>query len=43
MFSKFISSLSLPFIFYIYSGDIRAAVRLPEGEDENEWIATHSK
>ncbi len=23
------------------SGDLRAAVKLPPGEDENEWIATH--
>ncbi|CED83826.1 mob1 phocein [Phaffia rhodozyma] len=23
------------------SGNLRAAVRLPEGEDENEWIAVH--
>lgn len=24
------------------SGDMRAAVSLPEGEDENEWLAVHS-
>ena len=24
------------------SGDMRAAVALPAGEDENEWIAMHS-
>lgn len=23
------------------SGNLRAAVVLPEGEDENEWIAVH--
>ena len=25
------------------SGNLGAAVRLPEGEDENEWVAVHSQ